>query len=99
MSAGRERVCVREVIWDGCRVEWPGLGRPHRKRLAVVEKYDGAARLEVERRRLVVELAGAAFCEWSVVAVEADRMRLDVEVADVIVEARAVDEALEVLEP
>lgn len=89
---------MSEAIWDGCRVEWPGGGRPQRRRLAAVEKYEGAARLVAELRRLVVEPAGVAFCEKSVDAVEADRMRLEVEVADVIVEARAVEEGLEVLE-
>ena len=49
---------MREAIWDGCRVEWPGGGRPQSKRLAAVEKYEGA-RLEPERKRLVVEAAGA----------------------------------------
>ena len=48
---------MREAIWDGCRVEWPGGRRPQRRRLAVVEKNEGA-RLEPERRMLVVlELA------------------------------------------
>ena len=58
VSLGRERMCVREVTWEGCRVEWPGGGRPQRKRLAAVEKHEGA-RLERERKRLVVETAGA----------------------------------------
>lgn len=74
-------------------MEWPGGGRPHSIRLAVVEKYDS---LEVERRRLVAEVVGAGFCGLSVEALEADRMILDVEVAVVIVEARNV-EALEFL--
>ena len=45
VSTGRESVCVSVAIWAGFRVEWPGGGRPQRKRLAVVEKYE---RLEVE---------------------------------------------------
>lgn len=87
---------MSEVIWEGCRVEWPGGGRPKRRRLAVVEKYEGA-RLEPERKRLVVEIAGASACGRAVEAVEADRMSLDVDVAEVTVEARTI-EALEVLE-
>lgn len=84
------------AIWDGCRVEWPGGGRPQRNRLAVVEKYEGA-RLETDRRRLVLEVVEAEVCERAVEALEADRMSLDVEVAEVTVEARTT-EALEVLE-
>ena len=93
MSTGRERVYVRAAIWVGCRVEWPGGGRPQSRRLAVVEKYE---RLRL-RRRLVLDAAGADDCGGSVVAVEADRPSFDVDVAEVIVEARTL-EALEVLE-
>ena len=57
VSPGRERMCVRDSILDGCRVEWPGGRRPQRRRLAAVEKYEGAC-LEPERERLVVEAAG-----------------------------------------
>lgn len=73
-------MCVRAAIWDGCRVEWLGGGRPQRMRLAVVKKCEGA-RLEVERRRLTVEDAGVDVGGRSVEAVEADRISLDVEVA------------------
>lgn len=38
VSAGRERVCVSVGICAGCRVGCEGGGRPHRKRLAAVEK-------------------------------------------------------------
>lgn len=62
----------------------------------MVEKYEGV-RLETDGRRLVLEVAGPEVCEWAVEAVEADRMSLDVEVAEVTVEARTT-EALEVLE-
>lgn len=58
MSTGRERVYVRAEIWDGNRVEWLGGGRPQKKRLAAVEKCEGA-RLEAERWRLMLEVAGA----------------------------------------
>ena len=95
VSAGKERACVREVIWDGCRVEWPGGGRPQSKRLVVVEKYEGA-RLVRERKRLVEDAAGADVCGWMVEGLESDCIKLDVEVADVAVEARV--EALEILE-
>lgn len=39
-------------------MEWPGGGRPQSKRLAAAEKYEGA-RLEPDRKRLVVEAEGA----------------------------------------
>ena len=95
VSAGKESVWVREAIWDGCRVEWPGGGRPQSKRLAVVEKDEGACLMH-ERKRLVEEAAGADVCGWTVEDLESDCMKLDVEVADVTVEARV--EALEILE-
>lgn len=82
VEVGRERVCVRDAIWDGCRVEWPGGGRPQSKRLAAVERNDGL-RLDFELTRLVVEFAGVDICGISVEAVEADRINLDVEVAAV----------------
>ncbi len=62
VSMGRERVYVRAAIWVGCRVEWPGGGRPQRRRLAVAEKDEGG-RLESERRRLLVDAAGVEACE------------------------------------
>ena len=96
VSAGRESVYVSAQTWDGCRVEWLGGGRPQRKRLAAVEKYEGA-RLEAKRWRLMVEVEGADVCGCSVVAVEADRTRFDVEVAAVMTEVREL-EALEYLE-
>ena len=84
---------MRAAIWVGCRVEWPGGGRPQSRRLAVVEKYE---RLRL-RRRLVLDAVGADDCGGSVVAVEADRPSFDMDVAEVIVETRTL-EALEVLE-
>lgn len=71
VSLGRERMCVREATWEGCRVEWPGGGRPQRKRLAADEKYEGA-RLEPERKRLVVETAGADVGGRTIEDVESD---------------------------
>ena len=82
VSTGRERVCVKDAIWDGCRVEWPGGGRPQSKRFAAAESNDGL-RLDLELTRLVVELAGVDACGMTVEAVEADRISLDVEVAAV----------------
>ena len=82
VSVGRERVCVRDAICDGCRVEWPGGGRPQSKRLAAAERNDGL-RLDFELTRLVVEFAGIEVCGMTFEAVEADRASLDVEVAAV----------------
>lgn len=77
-------------------MEWPVGGRPQRRRLAAVERYEGA-RLEPERKRLVVEAEGADVGGRMMEDVESDCTKSDVEVAAVTVDARAVD-ALEVLE-
>lgn len=77
-------------------MEWPGGGRPQRRRLAAAERDEGA-RLEPERKRLVVEADGADVGGRMMEDVESDCTKLDVEVAAVTVDARTVD-ALEVLE-
>ena len=82
VEVGSERVCVRDAIWDGCRVAWPGGGRPQSKRFAAAERSDGL-RLDFELTRLVVEFAGVDVCGMTAEAVEADRTNLDVEVAAV----------------
>ena len=97
VSLGRERMRVSDSMWRGSRVEWPGGRRPHRIRLAAVEKIEGAC-LEPERERLVVE--EAAGCDVDGLTLEneeVESIKLDVEVADVTVDARRVD-ALDVLE-
>ena len=77
-------------------MEWAGGRRPQRRRLAAVEKTEGAC-LEFERERLVVEAAGGDVDGLTVEYEELESIKLDVEVADVKVEARRVD-ALDVLE-
>lgn len=77
-------------------MEWPGGGRPQRRRLAAAERDEGA-RLEPERKRLVVEADGTDVGGRMMEDVESDCTKLDVEVAAVTVDARAVD-ALEILE-
>ena len=77
-------------------MEWTGGRRPQRRRLAAVEKTEGAC-LEPERERLVVEAVGGDVDGLTVENDELESIKLDVEVADVIVDARRVD-ALDVLE-
>ena len=96
VSLGRERMRVSDSIWDDFNLEWPGGRRPHRRRLAVVERIEGAC-LELERERLVVEAAGGDVDGLMLENEELESMKLDVEVADVTVDARRVD-ALDVLE-
>ena len=96
VSLGRERMRVSDCMWRDSRVEWLGGRRPQRKRLAAVEKAEGAC-LEPERERLVVEAAGGNFDGLALDNDELESINLDVEVADVTVGARRVD-ALDVLE-
>ena len=96
VSAGRERMRVSDSIWDDFNEEWPGGCRPQRSRVAVVEKIEGA-RLEPERERLVMDAAGGDVDGLTLENEELEPRKLEVEVADVIVDARRVD-ALDVLE-
>ncbi len=79
---GRERVCVRVVMWEGERVGWRGGGRPQRKRLARVER-EGARFLEAEGGGWRAEGAGEEVGGRMEEVEEVEGRKLDVEVAEV----------------